>query len=241
MGYISAEESELGRLYGRSMFYGEIWMKAAWIWFTRWAQLFLKQKRAAWMKALGGKQEEGRKEAIRGKLGWTRTCGSNDTNPELMQQQNNARPWTWGLKPKGWKTQEGARCCCSVRKRGEGSENYPLEGGTVRPWTERKGEAKGSPGETSRKLVIYKHLQARGDPSLGKNFGNKVWGGETGRWKYFTEEWARPKTGFHMGDKREQMSSEGDRITRGGRERTRKGSASRRWPSSSVLWTERVC
>lgn len=37
-----------------------------------------------------------------------------------------------------------------------------------------KGETKDSLGESSRKLVIYDHLQARGDLSLGKNFGNKV-------------------------------------------------------------------
>lgn len=37
-----------------------------------------------------------------------------------------------------------------------------------------KGETKDSLGESSRKLVIHEHLQARGDLSLGKNFGNKV-------------------------------------------------------------------
>lgn len=44
------------------------------------------------MKALGGKQEKGSKQANGGKLGWTRTCGSKDANPELRQQQNNAEP-----------------------------------------------------------------------------------------------------------------------------------------------------
>lgn len=37
-----------------------------------------------------------------------------------------------------------------------------------------KGETKDSLRESSRKLVIYEHFQARGDLSLGKNFGNKV-------------------------------------------------------------------
>lgn len=37
-----------------------------------------------------------------------------------------------------------------------------------------KGETKDSLGQNSRKLVIYEHLQARGDLSVGKNFGNKV-------------------------------------------------------------------
>lgn len=36
-----------------------------------------------------------------------------------------------------------------------------------------KGKTKDSLGESSRKLVIYEHLQARGDLSLGKNFGKR--------------------------------------------------------------------
>lgn len=39
-----------------------------------------------WKKTGGGK------EVIRGKLGWTRTCGSDDNSPKLMEQQNNAGP-----------------------------------------------------------------------------------------------------------------------------------------------------
>lgn len=56
MGYISAEESELDRLYGRSTFYEAIWMKMEWIWFTRWAQLFNE-----WKPSEKSRRRKGRK------------------------------------------------------------------------------------------------------------------------------------------------------------------------------------
>lgn len=49
------------------------------------------------MRALGAKQEEVRKEVIRGKLRWTRSA---DTNPELKLWQKNAGPQRQGLKLK---------------------------------------------------------------------------------------------------------------------------------------------